>query len=566
MSFVVTQSCCNDASCVVVCPVNCIRPTPDDPEFRTTEMLYIDPQACIDCGACTDACPVDAIYHEDDLPDEYARYRDMNAEYFHNHPLDSEGLAFVPVSSVHLPRQETPLRVAIVGSGPAGAYTAAELLARIPRGSLEIEMFDRLPTPWGLVRAGVAPDHVRTKEISEVFRKVSAKPGFRFHLNVEIGRHLTHDELLDHHHAVIYAVGALDDRTLDIPGEELAGSVAATEFVAWYNSHPDYAHRTFDLSGERAVVVGNGNVALDVARMLVSNPDDLARTDIADNALKALRNSGIREVVVLGRRGAAQAAYTTPELLALGRIPGVDVVVDPSELGLGGGEGVDGPFSTTLKSRVAAEYATRAPDPGRKRIVLRYLTSPTRILGLDRVEGVEIVRNELIRNGSGTLEARPTDRLETVEAGLVLRSIGYRGTAVPDVPFDSRLGRIPNVDGRVVDPATGMSIPGVYTAGWVKRGPSGVIGTNKQCAQNTVAALIEDLAAGRLQQAKSGNDRAALAALVSARQPEVVDRHGWLAIDAEERSQGREYGRPRVKFTDIEGMLEIAHTVTHPAG
>ncbi|MDV7242677.1 MULTISPECIES: FAD-dependent oxidoreductase [Rhodococcus] len=565
MSFVVTQPCCNDATCVAVCPVNCIRPTPDDPAFRTTEMLYIDPQTCIDCGACMEACPVEAIYPEDELPDDQARYRDINAEYFRYHPLDSALPSPDRQHPVKVSKPDVPLRVAVVGSGPAGVYAAAELMGRMPSGSVEIEMFDRLPTPWGLVRAGVAPDHLATKTITEVFRKIAAKPGFRFHLNVEIGRHLTHHELLDHHHAVVYAVGALDDRKLDIPGTELPGSAAAPEFVAWYNGHPDYAHRTFDLGCERAVIVGNGNVALDVARLLVTDPDDLVRTDMAEHAVDALRKSNIREVVVLGRRGSGHAAYTTPELLALGRIRNVDVVVDRTELDLGETTESTHSFSMDLKTSVAREFANSAPNPAHKRIVLRYLASPTRILGDERVEGVEIVRNELVRSDHGTFEARATDDREILEAGLVLRSIGFRGRAVPAVPFDNRLGIIPNVDGRVVDPDTNSPVSGVYTTGWVKRGPSGVIGTNKHCAHDTVTALIDDVVAGRLPQPKLAGDREALTALVRERQPEVVDRKGWLAIDAEERSRGREQGRPRVKFTDINDMLDAARTATQPA-
>jgi len=564
MSFVVTQPCCNDASCIPVCPVGCIRPTPDDPAFRTTEMLYIDPQTCIDCGACMDACPVEAIYHEDELPEGYERFPEINAEYFRRHPIDPAQIPSVPPPAVKVPRGEQPWRVAIVGSGPAGTYAAAELLARMPSGAVEVEMFDRLPTPWGLVRAGVAPDHLATKSITEVFRKIAAKPGFRFHLNVEIGRHLTHDELLAHHHAVIYAVGALEDRKLDVPGAELPGSVAATEFVAWYNGHPDYAHRSFDLHGERAVIVGNGNVALDVARLLVTDPDELAQSDMAAHALEALRTSTIREVVVLGRRGPAQAAYTTPELLALGRIAGVDVVVDPDDLELGDATDTQQSFSTALKMRVVREYADSATDSAHKRIVLRYLASPTRILGDERVEGVEIVRNELVENERGVLEARATGRREVLDAGLVLRSIGYRGRAVPGVPFDSRSGVIPNVDGRVVDPATATSIPGVYTTGWVKRGPSGVIGTNKLCARDTVARLIDDLLGGRLPQPASAGSRDALTVLIHERQPDVVDRKGWLAIDAEERARGRERDRPRAKLTDVESMLAAARTAMQP--
>ena len=558
MSFVVTQPCCNDAACVQVCPVDCIRPTPDDPQFRSTEMLYIDPKTCIDCGACMEACPVEAIHHEDELSEDQVRFREINAEYFERHPLVSSGIPYEKPTSARIPKQETPLRVAVVGSGPAGIYAAAELMGRMPNGSVEVEMFERLPTPWGLVRAGVAPDHLATKAVTDVFRRITGKSGLRFHLNVEIGRHLTHDELLEHHHAVVYAVGALDDRRLDVPGAELPGSEAATDFVAWYNGHPDHAHRTFDLRSERAVIVGNGNVALDIARMLVTDPDDLVRSDMAEHALEALRDSRIREVVVLGRRGAAQAAYTTPELLALGRLRGVDVVVDPDELEAGHVPDAEVPFTTDLKTRVAREYATAVPDPAHKRIVLRYLASPTRILGEDRVEGVEIARNELVRSDDGTVTARATEHREVIETGLVLRSIGFRGRSVPGVPFDDRAGVIPNLDGRVVDPRTGSSLPGVYTTGWVKRGPSGVIGTNKQCAHDTVTALIDDFLAGRLPDPSGDNGRNALDELVRDRRPEVVDRKGWLAIDGAERARGRETGRPRVKITDIGEMLEIA--------
>ncbi|HEY9310873.1 FAD-dependent oxidoreductase [Williamsia sp.] len=560
MSFVVTQPCCNDATCVDVCPVSCIRPTPDDPEYRTTEMLYIDPQTCIDCGACTDACPVDAIYSEGELPPEYERYVEINADYFRRHPLDNADSRASVTPAVKIPREDTPLRVAVVGSGPAGIYAAAELLSRSSSGSVEVEVIDRLPTPWGLIRAGVAPDHLGTKEITNVFRRVSSRPGFRFHLNVEVGRHLTHDELLEHHHAVIYAVGALGDRKLGVPGEDLLGSVAASEFVAWYNGHPDYAKRVYDLSGERVVVVGNGNVALDVARILVSNPDTLASTDIAEHALEALRSSNIREVIVLGRRGPAQAAYTSPELIALRRLPGVDVVIDRSGVELGAGaasETDDDAFSTRLKVRLVEEYAALDPNPANKRIVLRYLASPTRILGHNRVEGIEIVRNELVDRGDGSLEAAPTDRIDTIEASLVLRSIGFRGTVVPGVPFDDERGVIPNIDGRVLDPDSGKPMPGVYTTGWVKRGPSGVIGTNKQCAQNTVEALISDLGAGRIERGP-GRDAVTFAALMEQRNPAAIDGRGWQAIDAEEKSRGGRQGRPRAKITDIDELITTA--------
>ncbi len=305
MAYVITQACCNDASCVDVCPVNCIHPTPDEPEFATTEMLYIDPQTCIDCGACVDECPVDAIFGENELSEAHSMYPEINAAYFEKHPIGPDWPELG--SPRKLSAELGTLRVAIVGSGPSACYAAIELTSR-PR--VEVDMFDRLPTPYGLVRAGVAPDHPGTKGVSDVFRSALGKRSVQCHFNVEVGRHVSHEELLEHHHAVIYAVGAASDRRLGVPGEDLPGSHAATEFVAWYNGHPDYADHEFDLSGERAVIVGNGNVALDVARVLVTDPDELAKTDMAEHAVEALRHSNIREVVIVGRRGPAQAAYT----------------------------------------------------------------------------------------------------------------------------------------------------------------------------------------------------------------------------------------------------------------
>ncbi len=561
MAYVITQPCCNDASCVPACPVDCIRPTPGDPQFINTEMLYIDPETCIDCGACMDACPVGAIYPEWDLPESDAQYARINADYFKKYPLQSKGMPNVSITTTTLPGQNQPLRVAIVGSGPAACYAADDLLTNV-LGTVEIEMFDRLPTPWGLVRAGVAPDHQRTKTVTDFFQNAAAKPALQFHLNVEIGKHLSHQELMSHHHAVIYAVGALRDRRLGVPGEDLPGSHAATEFVAWYNGHPDYADLEFDLSGERAVVVGNGNVALDVARILVSDPDKLAGTDIADHALQTLRHSRIREVVVLGRRGPVQAAYTTPELLALGALEGVDVVVDPQDLILDehSRSSLEDPEvepATVLKTEIAREYSTRVPDPTRKRIVLRYLASPTALLGTDHVEAIEIAHNELYRGADGSLKARPTDRTEALQTGLVLRSIGYRGAGVPGVPFDETTGTIPHRDGRVIDPQTGEALPGVYTTGWIKRGPSGVIGTNKKCAQETVKVLLEDFLSGTLEGPAPARNRKQLNAIVAERQPDVVDYRGWRAIDAAERELGRAHGRPRIKITDVKEMLEV---------
>ncbi|WP_280468711.1 FAD-dependent oxidoreductase [Nocardia cyriacigeorgica] len=556
MAYVITQRCCNDASCVSECPVDCIRPTPDQPEFATTEMLYIDPDTCIDCGACVDACPVEAIFSEDDLSASLARFRDINAAYFQRHPLETN---FDPIAAPTRPPKELgTLRVAVVGAGPAACYAADELLRR---SDVEVEMFDRLPTPWGLVRAGVAPDHPGTKGVSNMFQSAFRRDTLQFYLNVEVGEHITHEELLEHHHAVVYAVGAASDRHMNVPGEDLPGSHSATEFVAWYNGHPDYADREFDLSGERAVIVGNGNVALDVARVLTVDPDELAKTDIADHALDALRRSNIREVVVLGRRGPLQAAYSSPEFMALAHLKGVDVVIDPAELELDPASQaiLDDPDvepSLALKYTLAKEYAAASSEPGNKRIVFRYLASPTGLTGTDRVESLEYVHNELRSEGE-QLVARATDRTGSLPASLVLRSIGYRGEPVAGLPFDERRAVVPNEHGRVIG-EDGTPVPGVYVSGWIKRGPRGVIGSNRVDAEETVEGLIADFIAGKL--ATPRGDRAALRALVQQRQPDLVDRDGWRAIDQAERTAGKSAGRPRVKFTTRPDLLKAANS------
>lgn len=553
MAHVITQSCCNDASCVPVCPVGCIHPAPGEPGFGTTEMLYIDPATCIDCGVCVPECPVDAIVRDDQLTGTNERYRELNAAFYERNPITQ---ALTPVTlnpPVVLPG---PLRVAIVGSGPAGSYAATELLSH---PGVEVSVFDRLPTPWGLVRAGVAPDHPSTKAVTELFERTIDNRRVTFHLNVEIGTHISHDELLEHHHAVVYAYGASSDRRLDIPGEDLPGSLAATQFVNWYNGHPDFADLEVDLSGKRAVVVGNGNVALDVARILVRDPDELAATDIADHALKALRESKIEEVVVLGRRGPAQAAYTTPELLGLRDVTGVEAVTVPAEaemddLSRDWANAEDAPASRAIKARLASELATQASS-GVRRIVLRYLTSPLELLGTDSVTGIRIGHNSLVPADNGDLAAAPTGTEELLEAGLVIRSVGYRGRAIDGVPFDERRAVVPNVGGRVVG-SDGTPMPGIYTTGWIKRGPSGVIGTNKQCAKETVANLLADFAAGQL--AEPTLTAADLEALVGGREPDVMGVEQWRAIDRVERERGRATGKARNKIADRSELLAAA--------
>ena len=454
------------------------------------------------------------------------------------------------------------MRVAVVGSGPAGFYAAGALLSADPPA--EVDMIERLPTPWGLVRLGVAPDHPKLKTVSRAFERIADQPGFRFLGNVEVGRDLLHEDLVRLYDAVIYAVGAQTDRRLGIPGEDLPGSWAATELVAWYNGHPDYQQLVFDLSVERAVVIGNGNVALDVARMLALTHEELASTDATDASIAAIASSPIREIVVVGRRGPAQAAFTTPELHEMGDLAGADVVVDPADL-----EGAE-PQGTNAERNLAVlqEFAARqagagsvggeaadarpkdaAASGGRggkpRRVVFRFFHSPVAILGEERVEGIELVRNELDAN----LRAVPTDEHETLACGLVFRSVGYHGVALPGVAFDEKSGTIPNEGGRVE--------PGVYVAGWIKRGPTGVIGTNKKDATETVQLLLEDAAGGRLEP-KPEATVAAVDALLAERGVRVVEYAGWTAIDEMERAAGEKSGRPRVKLCSWDELLAAA--------
>ena len=457
VAYVITQNCCKDASCVPVCPVDCIRPASSPGEFTDAEMLYIDPVTCIDCGACLEECPVDAIYYEEDLPAEFARFCDINAAYFQRHPLQS---GFLPAERDHAPVPPGSLRVAIVGAGPAACYAACELM-RV--GGVEVDLFERLPTPFGLIRAGVAPDHQHTKSVVDMFEHAFTSSRFGCHLNVEVGRDITHEDLWAHHHALIYAVGASRSRDMCIPGDQLPGNCAAADFVAWYNGHPDHAADAFDLSGERAVVVGNGNVALDVARVLLLGADELAKTDIAVHALEALAHSRIREVVILGRRGPRAAAYSVGEFLALGHLPGVDVIVESDDLQPHPGDDVE----TVLKLDIAREFAQRTPVPANKRIVFRFLTSPAEVVGDKHVAGLRVVRNRFDESGrlvpvdpaTGT---EITEITEIIETPLVLRSIGYAGSAIDGLPFDAATGTVPNADGSVLG-EDGRPLPG-YTS------------------------------------------------------------------------------------------------------
>jgi len=440
-------------------------------------------------------------------------------------------------------------RIAILGAGPSGFYAADQLL----KAGFGVDLYDRLPTPFGLVRAGVAPDHPKIKSVTRVYEKTAGHEHFRFFGGVQLGRDIAREELLERYAAVVYAIGTARDNRLGIPGEDLAGSHAATDFVGWYNGHPDHADLEFDLTQRRAVVVGNGNVAIDVARMLVLASEELAPTDTADHAVDAFGVSGVQEVVLLGRRGPAQAAFTTPELRELGELARADVVVDPFEAELP-------PDATPTAQRnveLLHEFAAAPPKGHSHRIHLRFLVSPVEILGDDRgrVRGVRVVHNRL--EGG---RAVPTDEVEEIECGLVLRAVGYRGEPVPGVPFDEKLGRIPNEGGRVLG-ADGRPLPGEYVVGWIKRGPSGVIGTNKKDAADTVAKLVEDAGAGVLDGAPEV-EADAIEAWLRERVPSLCTWEGWLGIDAHETAAGEPQGRPRVKLVRLDELHRVAAEAT----
>jgi ferredoxin--NADP+ reductase len=448
------------------------------------------------------------------------------------------------------------LRVAIVGSGPAGFY-AADALLKSTEPPVEVDMLDRLPTPWGLVRLGVAPDHENIKAVSRAFQKIAQRPGFRFFGNVEIGRDVTHDELAELYDCVVYSTGAQTDRRMGIPGEDLPGSWSATQLVAWYNGHPDFQDLPFDLDVDRAVVVGNGNVAIDVARMLALTAEELAGTDTTDSAIDAIVSSRLREIVMLGRRGPVQAAFTPPELGELGELAGADVIVDAADLELDEASAAALEEDRERARRnvdLLREYSTREPAGKPRRIVLRFLVSPVAILGDERVEAVQVVRNRLEVDESGRIVAVPTgEPPETIECGLVFRSVGYRGLPLGSLPFDERRATLRNERGRVLGD-DGAPLPGVYAAGWIKRGPTGVIGTNKKDATETVEALLEDARAGTLPRATAAGT---LDELLAERGVTPVTYEGWEAIDAAERAAGEPLGRPRVKLTQWEQLLAV---------
>lgn len=458
-----------------------------------------------------------------------------------------------------MPLSSLDLRVAIVGAGPSGFYAAEALQKAVPE--VRIDVYDRLPTPHGLVRGGVAPDHPRIKSVTRVFERIASHPGFRFVGNVRVGSDVAPDELRRHYDAVIYAVGAETDRRLGIPGEDLPGSHAATALVGWYNGHPDYCDARFDFSAESVGVVGLGNVAMDVTRILARPVRDLAATDIADHAVQQLSASRIRTVHVLGRRGPVQSSFTTPELRELGDLDDVDVVVDPRDLELDETSAAHlanaGDRNAEKNVEVLREWAGREGTGAARRIVFHFGVSPVALLGTERVEGVRIVHNALEPDGKGGVRAVPSGRTEEIPVQLVFRSVGYRGVEIPGLPFDDAQGLLPNAEGRVVE-HVGSHTPldGVYVCGWIKRGPSGVIGTNKVCATQTVDHLLADVVAGRVRPAEGEPDD--LLATLGARGARVITWPGWQRIDAAEVARGQGAGKPREKLTRIPDLLDAA--------
>lgn len=547
MTHVITQNCCADGACADVCPVNCIHPRPDEPKYPNSEMLYIDPSVCIDCGACVDVCPVNAISPDYDLLGPERAYIELNEMHYQREGARHYHRRRRPFPAREWLDRGAHLRVAIVGSGPAACYAAQELL--VQRGlSVRVDMFERLPVPWGLARYGVAPDHQETKGIIDSFERTARLPGFNLYLNTNVGVDISLEELAQYYNAVIYATGAINDNRLGIPGEDLEGSFSATEFVSWYNGHPDFANRCFNFETERAVIVGNGNVALDAARILVSDINTLARTDIADHALDALAHSRIKEVVLLGRRGASQAAFTMPELLGLIHSKSFHVRTCTEDF-------ISSDLDQTTKSPLERrklellQSLISPPDTAKRTITFRFLRSPTSLLGGDKVEGLDMVKNRLSPAGDGSLTAVATNEHERLDCGLVLRSVGYRGSKLPGLPFDELRGAVLNAAGRVTE--EGTPIRGAYVTGWIKRGATGVMGTNKKCARETVGALLEDYEAGMLR--KPVADSATFTEFLKTRSGLA----SWRAIDDYERDLGRAKFRPRVKLVDRQTLLKV---------
>ena len=453
----------------------------------------------------------------------------------------------------------TQIRVAIIGSGPSGFYASDHLLKQTDP-QIIVDMYERLPTPFGLVRGGVAPDHAKIKSVTKLYSRIAKHERFNFFGNIEFGSDVTRADLSKHYHGIIYAVGAQTDKKLGIPGEELQNSFAATEFVGWYNGHPDYHDYSFDLTGIKSVaVIGVGNVAMDVARILARTSEELYKTDIADYALYALESSEVEEIFVLGRRGPAQAAFTNPEIKELGEMADADIVVSLEDATLDDLSAAElkanGDRAAMRNVQILRSYAKRGLRGYSRQIVMRFLVSPVELIGEQKVEAIRIVRNELYRDEHDSLRPRLTDRHETLPVDMVFRSVGYQGVRLPDVPFYDRWGTIPNDHGRVMTKQEGGDrLVGNYVVGWIKRGPSGIIGTNKPDAIESANRFLEDLQANQVLEPVDTRSQM-IFDLVQSRKPTYCTFADWERLDAIERQRGAESGRSRVKFTTVEDML-----------
>ena len=454
-------------------------------------------------------------------------------------------------------KEKNLYRVAIVGSGPAGFF-AADHLFKNNELNIEIDMYDKLPTPFGLVRSGVAPDHQKIKTVTKVYDKIAANPKFKFFGLIEYGHHITLEDLKHHYHQVLFATGAQTDRRLNIPGEDLNRSHTATEFVAWYNSHPDFADLEFDLSGEKIAIIGMGNVAVDVARILCRSEEELSKTDIAGYAFEKLVNSNVKEVFMIGRRGPAQAAFTNPELKELGNLDMADCLILKEESQLDDLTTQylsDNPErSIERKLEMISEYSNHTKTK-KKSLTIRFLLSPTEIIPDEdgNVKAIKLVKNALSKSDDGSLRPKATEENEILEVDMVFRSIGYQGIPLPEIPFKESWGIIPNNNGRITDISEGNTLTGLYCTGWIKRGPTGVIGTNKTDSAETVALMIEDINNNNTFQPENTESKK-IEALIKERNPEYVDYEDWLKIDSEEIARGEKEGRPRVKFTKIDDI------------
>ena len=452
------------------------------------------------------------------------------------------------------------LKIAVIGSGPAGFYAAGELF-RQQSWDIKVDMFERLPTPFGLVRGGVAPDHQKIKSVTKIYSRIAENENFRFFGNVEFGRDIKQSDLLEHYDAVIYTVGSPADRALGIPGEDLSGSHSATEFVAWYNGHPDFREHKFDLSVKYAFVIGMGNVALDVARILAKNPEELAETDITDYALKALRKSQLEDIWLVGRRGPLQAAFSPVELREFLELPEADVVIEENALELDAEsqhilETISGK-DTKKNIEILKQMSAMAASGKKRKVHFLFLASPLEIYGDGKVEKIRMVRNQLVKKEDGSLRPQATDKIVEEDAGLVFRSIGYHGKPLADLPFDQKSGTIPNEFGQVKDPENGNLLRNrEYVAGWIKRGPSGVIGTNKQDAVETVHRMLETFLKEKIESVKNVSNPD-IVSLLEKRKVEFVSFADWKLLDAHEIEAGQKQGRPRVKLTSTAEMLEI---------